>query len=51
LSYRLKYTRTFEKQIEKIKKKDRALMEEAAKKVEKLQDVHGKVVKIYTRSL
>lgn len=38
MSYRLKYTRTFEKQIEKLKKKDRALMEETAKRVEKLQE-------------
>lgn len=37
MSYRLKYTQTFEKQVEKIKKKDKALMEEATKKVEKLQ--------------
>lgn len=35
--YALKYTRTFEKQIEKIKKKDRAMTEEAMKKVEKLK--------------
>jgi len=39
VSYRLKYTQTFEKQIEKIKKKDKALMEEAMKKVEKLQQM------------
>ena len=39
MSYRLKYTQTFEKQIEKIKKKDKALMEEAMKKVEKLQQM------------
>jgi len=39
VSYRLKYTQTFEKQIEKIKKKDKALMEEAMKKVEKLQQI------------
>ena len=39
MSYRLKYTQTFEKQIEKIKKKDKALMEEAMKKVEKLQQI------------
>ena len=37
MSYRLKYTPTFEKQIEKIKKKNKALMEAAAKKAEKLQ--------------
>ncbi len=37
MTYRLKYTQTFEKQIEKTKKKDKALMEEVAKKVEKLQ--------------
>ncbi len=34
MTYRLKYTQTFEKQIEKKKKKDKALMEEAMKKVE-----------------
>ncbi len=39
MNYRLKYTQTFEKQIEKIKKKDKALMEEATKKVEKLQEM------------
>ncbi|MHC1611171.1 MAG: type II toxin-antitoxin system RelE/ParE family toxin [Candidatus Methanospirareceae archaeon] len=39
MSYRLKYTQTFEKQIEKIKKKDKALMEEAMKKVEELQQM------------
>lgn len=39
MSYRLKYTKTFEKQIEKIKKKDKALMEEATKKAEKLQEM------------
>ena len=39
MSYRLKYTQTFEKQIEKIKKKDKALMEQAMKKVEKLQQI------------
>lgn len=39
MSYRLKYTQTFEKQIEKIKKKDKSLMEEATKRVEKLQDM------------
>jgi len=47
VSYRLKYTQTFEKQIEKIKKKDKALMQETAKKVEKLQEVPytGKLLK------
>ena len=47
MSYRLKYTQTFEKQIEKIKKKDKALMQETAKKVEKLQEVPytGKLLK------
>ena len=39
MSYRLKYTQTFEKQIEKKKKKDKALMKEAMKKVEKLQQM------------
>ena len=37
--YGLKYTRIFKKQIESVKKKDKALMEELAKKVKKLQDV------------
>ncbi|RLB37903.1 MAG: hypothetical protein DRH12_13640, partial [Deltaproteobacteria bacterium] len=37
--YGLKYTRIFKKQIEGVKKKDKALMEELAKKVKKLQDV------------
>ncbi len=47
MSYRLKYTQTFEKQIEKIKKKDKVLMEEAMKKVEKLQEMSyaGKLLK------
>lgn len=39
MSYRLKYTQTFEKRIEKIKKKDKTLMEEATKKVEKLREM------------
>ena len=39
MTYRLKYTQTFEKQIEKIKKKDKTLTEEAMKKVEKLQEM------------
>jgi len=39
VTYRLKYTQTFEKQIEKIKKKDKALTEEGMKKVEKLQEM------------
>ena len=39
MSYRLRYTQTFEKQIEKKKKKDKALMEEAMKKVEKLREI------------
>ena len=33
MSYRLKYTQTFEKQIEKIKKKDKALMEEKLQQI------------------
>ncbi len=37
--YGLKYTSIFKKQIERVKKKDKALMEELAKKVKKLQDV------------
>jgi len=47
VSYRLIYTKTFEKTIEKIKKKDKALMQETAKKVEKLQEVPytGKLLK------
>jgi len=47
VSYRLKYTQTFDKQVEKIKKKDKALMEEATKKVEKLQEMPytGKLLK------
>jgi len=47
VSYRLKYTRTFEKQIEKLKKKDKALMEETAKRVAKLQEAPytGKALK------
>ncbi len=36
MTYKLKYTETFEKRIQKIKKKDKALSEEAMKKVEKL---------------
>ncbi len=36
--YGLKYTGTFKKQIDRVKKKDRALMEELMKKVRKLQD-------------
>lgn len=38
MTYQLKYTQTFEKQIAKIKKKDKTLMEEAMKKVEKLRE-------------
>ena len=54
--YGLKYTRIFKKQIERVKKKDKALMEELAKKVKKLQDVpySGKPLKYrlsYYRSL
>ena len=37
MTYQLKYTQTFEKQIERMKKKDKTLMEEVMKKVEKLQ--------------
>jgi len=53
VSYRLKYTQTFEKQIEKKKKKDKALMEEAAKKVEKLQQMPyaGKPLEYYKSRL
>ena len=39
MTYQLKYTQTFEKQIAKIKKKDKPLMEEAMKKVEKLREM------------
>ena len=43
----LNYTQTFDKQIEKKKKKDKALMEEAMKKVERLQEMPyaGKLLK------
>ena len=36
--YGLKYTRTFKKQIDRAKKKDKALVEELMKKVRKLQE-------------
>ena len=36
--YGLKYTRTFKKQIDRAKKKDKALVEELVKKVRKLQE-------------
>lgn len=39
MTYQLKYTQTFEKQIEKIKKKDKVVMEETIKKVEKLREM------------
>ena len=47
MTYRLIYTQTFEKAIEKLKKKDRALLEEAARKAEKLQEAPytGKALK------
>jgi addiction module RelE/StbE family toxin len=47
LTYRLIYTQTFERTIEKLKKKDRALLEETAQKAEKLQDAPytGKALK------
>jgi mRNA-degrading endonuclease YafQ of YafQ-DinJ toxin-antitoxin module len=35
--YGLKYTGTFKKQIDRVKKKDKALMEELMKKIRKLQ--------------
>lgn len=46
MTYGLKYTETFEKRIQKIKKKDNALSEEAMKKTEKLQETpySGKVL-------
>ena len=37
--YGLRYTGTFKKQIDRVKKKDKALMEELMKKVRKLQEV------------
>ena len=37
--YGLNYTGTFKKQIDRVKKKDKALMEELMKKVRKLQEV------------
>ena len=45
--YGLKYTGTFKKQIDRVKKKDKALMEELMKKVRKLQEVpySGKLLK------
>jgi len=36
--YGLRYTGTFKKQIDRVKKKDRTLMEELMKKVRKLQE-------------
>ncbi|MDY6864476.1 MAG: type II toxin-antitoxin system RelE/ParE family toxin [Halobacteriota archaeon] len=47
MRYSLKYTKTFKKQIDRLKKKDKALMEELMKKVKKLQDVphSGKLLK------
>lgn len=36
--YQIAYTKTFKKQIEKIKNRDKTLSEEAMKKVEKLQE-------------
>ena len=35
----IKYTRAFKQEIERIKKKDKTLMEELMKKVKKLQDM------------
>jgi len=45
--YGLKYTGTFKKQIDRVKKKDRALMEELMKKVRKLHEApySGKFLK------
>ena len=56
MRYSLKYTKTFKKQIDRLKKKGKALMEELMKKVKKLQDVphSGKLLKYqlsYYRSL
>jgi len=39
VKYDLIYTSTFRKQIERFKKKDKVLMEELRKKVEKLRDL------------
>ena len=39
MKYDLIYTSTFRKQIERFKKKDKVLMEELSKKVEKLRDL------------
>ena len=36
--YGLKYAKTFKKQIDRAKKKDKALVEELVKKVRKLQE-------------
>jgi len=56
VNYDLLYTSTFKKQIERFKKKDKALMGELMKKVEKLRDLpySGKPLKYrlsYHRSL
>jgi len=56
VKYELLYTSTFKKQIERFKKKDKALMVELMKKVEKLCDLpySGKPLKhrlSYHRSL
>ena len=56
MKYELLYTSTFKKQIERFKKKDKALMVELMKKVEKLRDLpySGKPLKYrlsYHRSL
>jgi len=37
--YGLKYTGTFKKQIDRVKKKDKALVKELMKKIRKLQEV------------
>lgn len=50
--YGLRYTGTFKKQIDRVKKKDRTLMEELMKKVRKLQGaVFWKTPEIPTLSL
>ncbi len=56
MKYELLYTSTFKKQIERFKKKDKVLMVELMKKVEKLRDLpySGKPLKYrlsYHRSL
>ena len=46
MSYRLKYTQTFEKQIEKIKKKDKALIGRGNEEGGEIatDTIHGKAI-------